>query len=156
MFFKRYKVTKKERNLLARAKKAQEEPVKDLSGNASVLLVEDEEGVALFAKNALVDRGYRVTSFSSAKDALNFVQSEGFKFDVVVTDVVMPEMNGTTFIKEIKKTTSDVKVIFMSGYAEDAFTEEYGSDRDFEFLQKPFSLKELVTRVKEVLEGEYK
>jgi two-component system, cell cycle sensor histidine kinase and response regulator CckA len=73
--------------------------------------------------------------------------------DVVVSDVVMPEMDGPTLLRELRMRQPDIKFIFVSGYAEDAFAKNLPEDARFGFLPKPFSLKQLATVVKEVLEG---
>ena len=129
----------------------QDQLKRDLSGKGVIALVEDEEAVRLFAKSALISKGYDVIEFDSAKNALREIQKDLPRIDLIISDVMMPEMNGPEFISEIHKTHQGIKVIFMSGYGEDAFTEEYGNKRDFHFLPKPFSLKQLVGKVKEVL-----
>jgi two-component system cell cycle sensor histidine kinase/response regulator CckA len=116
-----------------------------------IALIEDEDSVRLFAKNVLVNRGYEVIEFSSAKEAAQNLDSFIHNVDLIVSDVVMPEMSGPALIKEIKKIKPKIKVIFISGYAEEAFDEEFGMDRNFNFIPKPFSLKTLLEKVKEVL-----
>ena len=123
----------------------------DLSGKGLIALVEDEEAVRLFAKSALIIKGYEVIEFASAKMALEAIQKDLPKIDLIISDVMMPEMSGPEFISEIHKNYPSIKVIFISGFGEDAFTEEYGNKRDFNFLPKPFSLKQLVGKVKEVI-----
>ena len=123
----------------------------DLSGKGTIVLVEDEESVRLFAKNVLVSKGYNVIEFPSAKHALESIKEYINLVDLIVSDVVMPEMTGPTMVTEIKKIKPDIKVIFISGFGEEAFTEEYGKERNFNFIAKPFSLKQLVIKVKEVL-----
>ena len=133
--------------------KAQSDAAKDLSGSATVLLVEDEDAVRMGGMRALTSRGYTVHEASSGVEALEiFNQLEG-KIDIVVSDVVMPEMDGPTLLGELRKLQPDIKFIFVSGYAEDAFAKNLPADAKFGFLPKPFSLKQLATVVKEVLEG---
>jgi two-component system cell cycle sensor histidine kinase/response regulator CckA len=130
----------------------QPEAARDLSGSASVLLVEDEDAVRMGGMRALTSRGYTVHEASSGVEALEvFEQLEG-KIDIVVSDVVMPEMDGPTLLGELRKRQPDIKFIFVSGYAEDAFARNLPTDAQFGFLPKPFSLKQLATVVKEVLE----
>ena len=69
--------------------------------------------------------------------------------DLVVSDVIMPEMDGPTLLKELRRTKPDLKFIFMSGYPDDAFKNTLDPDTEFAFLQKPFSLVQLATKVKE-------
>ena len=125
----------------------------DLSGKGTIVLVEDEESVRLFAKNVLVSKGYNVIEFPSAKHALDSIKDYINLVDLIVSDVVIPEMTGPTMVTEIKKIRPEIKVIFISGFGEEAFTEEYGKERNFNFIAKPFSLKQLVLKVKEVLGG---
>lgn len=127
------------------------ESKQDLTGRGVIALVEDEESVRLFAKSVLVSKGYEVLEFESAKKALETIAPDLHRIDLIITDVMMPEMTGPALITEVQKISPEIKVIFISGYGEDAFTEEYGKRRDFHFIPKPFSLKALVAKVKEVL-----
>ncbi|MER9682391.1 response regulator [Mesorhizobium sp. M0184] len=126
---------------------------KDLSGSATVLLVEDEDAVRMGGMRALKSRGYTVHEASSGVEALEVYEALGGKVDVVVSDVVMPEMDGPTLLGELRKRQPDIKFIFVSGYAEDAFAKNLPADAHFGFLPKPFSLKQLATIVKDMLES---
>ncbi|MET3790204.1 cell cycle histidine kinase CckA [Aquamicrobium terrae] len=126
---------------------------KDLSGSATVLLVEDEDAVRMGGVRALTSRGYTVHEASSGVEALELFESLEGRVDIVVSDVVMPEMDGPTLLGELRKRQPDVKFVFVSGYAEDAFAKNLPEDAQFGFLPKPFSLKQLATVVKEVLEA---
>ena len=122
----------------------------DLTGTGCVLLVEDEVDVRQFAVRALRLQGYQVLEASDGLEALEIMNSNQGKVDIVVSDVVMPEMDGPTLFKELRKTNPSMKVIFVSGYPNEAFRESLGSD-DFAFLPKPFSLPQLAAKVKEEL-----
>jgi len=74
--------------------------------------------------------------------------------DILVTDVVMPGMDGPTLIRHVREKFPDLKVVFMSGYAEDSFRQRLDKDMAIHFLAKPFSLQQLATRVKEVLQDQ--
>ncbi|MHA6644594.1 cell cycle histidine kinase CckA [Mesorhizobium sp. A623] len=126
---------------------------KDLSGSATVLLVEDEDAVRMGGMRALTSRGYTVHEASSGVEALEVFAELGGKVDIVVSDVVMPEMDGPTLLVELRKLQPDIKFVFVSGYAEDAFAKNLPADAQFGFLPKPFSLKQLATVVKDVLES---
>ena len=130
------------------------EPAKDLTGSATILLVEDEDAVRAFGSRALISRGYEVHEASSGVEALEVIEEFGDEIDLVVSDVVMPEMDGPTLLRELRKTHPDLKFIFVSGYAEDAFAKNLPPEEQdkFGFLPKPFSLKQLATTVKEMLE----
>ncbi|WP_417693703.1 cell cycle histidine kinase CckA [Roseibium sp.] len=130
---------------------AAKEKAADLTGSASILLVEDEEAVRAFGARALASRGYTVHEAGSGTEALEVMEEVGGKIDLVVSDVVMPEMDGPTLLVELRKTQPDLKIIFVSGYAEDAFEENLPAEEKFFFLPKPFTLKQLATTVKDVL-----
>ena len=125
---------------------------KDLTGKGNILLVEDEDAVRMFASRALKNKGYKIFEASGGDKALQLVEELEGKLDLVISDVVMPQMDGPTLVKKIRETNPDLKVIFISGYAEDAFDKSMGQE-DFNFLPKPFSLKQLAEQVKEVLEN---
>ncbi|MDH3579065.1 MAG: response regulator, partial [Hyphomicrobiales bacterium] len=132
---------------------AGQEKKKDLTGSGTVLLVEDEEAVRSFAVRALASRGYSVLEAATGAEALEIMEEHGGEVDLVVSDVVMPEMDGPTMFRKLRETNSTVKMIFVSGYAEDAFKKNLEGQEDFAFLPKPFSLKQLAEAVKEALEG---
>ncbi len=123
----------------------------DLTGSANILLVEDEEAVRAFAARALASRGYTVHEASSGAEALEVMARTGGSIDLVVSDVVMPELDGPSLLRELRKTRPNLKIIFVSGYAEDAFARNLPDGERFSFLPKPFSLKQLATAVKEAL-----
>jgi len=137
---------------LARAPVRREQP-KDLTGRGTVLLVEDEDAVRSFAARALGQRGYHVLEATTGTEALEVFSSHNGDVDLVVSDVVMPEMDGPTLMKHLRSERPDVKIIFISGYAEDAFRRNLSDKEDFMFLQKPFDLKELAAAVKAALQG---
>lgn len=129
-----------------------EEPL-DLTGNSAVvLLVEDEEAVRRGGKRMLETRGYTVHEAGSGTEALEVMEELEGKVDIVVSDVVMPEMDGPSLLRELRKSYPDLKFIFVSGYAEDAFAKNLPADAKFGFLPKPFSLKQLAIAVREMLD----
>lgn len=126
----------------------------DLTGNATILLVEDEAPVRMFSNHALTNKGYHIIEAENAQQGLAIVKEKGDEINLIISDVIMPGMNGPTMVKEIHKTKPNIKVIFMSGYAQEAFSQTYGVEGDFHFLAKPFTLKELASKVKEVLDDD--
>ena len=124
----------------------------DLTGKGTVLLVEDEEPVRVFASRALQSRGYTVLVAESGEAALRVIEAHDGDLDLVISDVVMPEMDGPTLLKELRKRGIETKIVFISGYAEDAFKRNLEEDEKFAFLPKPFSLKQLAETVKQVLD----
>ncbi len=132
-------------------KEQKKEVSRDLTGSATVLLVEDEDAVRSFAVRALSTRGYRVLEAHSGAHALEVMEEHGVDVDLVISDVVMPEMDGPTLLKHLRKANPTIKIIFISGYAEEAFRNNLDEDETFTFLPKPFSLKKLAAAVKETL-----
>ncbi|EJF76311.1 PAS domain S-box protein [Bartonella sp. DB5-6] len=132
-------------------KEEEQEKNTDLTGSATVLLVEDEDAVRMGGVRALQMRGYTVLEAASGVEALAILEEHKGAIDVIVSDVVMPEMDGPTLLKEARKNYPDIKFIFVSGYAKDAFAKNLPQDAVFGFLSKPFTLKQLALIVKETL-----
>ncbi len=130
----------------------------DLTGYGSILLVEDEDAVRLFGARALRDKGYRVVEARDGQEALNYLESienePENKIDLLITDVVMPVMDGVELVKQVHQKLPDLDIIYISGYAEDSFRKKVGQDTNIHFLPKPFSLKELARKVKDVINGQ--
>ncbi len=114
-----------------------------------VLLVEDEAPVRAFASRALRMRGYTVLEAENAEEALATLEDESLDVDVFVTDVIMPGMDGPSWVSLALKDRPGVKVVFVSGYAEDSFSEQQARIPNSVFLPKPFSLSELTATVQE-------
>jgi two-component system cell cycle sensor histidine kinase/response regulator CckA len=125
-----------------------ETSVSDLTGDEVVLLVEDEAPVRSFASRALKMRGYTVFEAESAEAALDLLKPQDLHIDVIVSDVVMPGMDGPTWVRDARETRPDVKVIFVSGYAEEAFQNSLHGMDDFLFLPKPYTLNELTQAIR--------
>jgi two-component system, cell cycle sensor histidine kinase and response regulator CckA len=120
-------------------------------GSETVLLVEDEEAVRQSASEFLTTCGYTVLQAINGEDALRVVQEYRATIDLMITDVVMPHMGGAKLAGQLASARPDMKVLFVSGYAEST-VQRYGSiDITSNFLQKPFSLKMLSRKVREVL-----
>jgi len=126
---------------------------RDITGQDTILLVEDEEAVRSFAARALKLRGYNVLEASGGEEALDLVRNHTGNIHLVITDVVMPNMDGPTLVRALKRLRPDIHVIFMSGYAEEAFRRNDEKAEDLHFLPKPFGLKQLAAKVKDVLSG---
>ena len=127
---------------------------RDVTGQDTILLVEDEEAVRSFAARALRMRGYNVLEASGGEEALEIVKAGNVDIHLVITDVVMPNMDGPTMVRHVKELKPDLPVIFMSGYAEEAFRRNDQSSEDIHFLPKPFGLKQLAAKVKDVLSSQ--
>jgi two-component system cell cycle sensor histidine kinase/response regulator CckA len=124
----------------------------DLTGQGTILLVEDEDGLRSLNARGLRSRGYSVIEASNGIEAMEALEQENGAVDLVVSDVVMPEMDGPTLLKAMRERNPDLKIIFVSGYAEDAFDKSVlRDDEQFAFLPKPFALSALVEKVKQTM-----
>jgi len=123
----------------------------DLTGQGTILLVEDEDGLRSLNARGLRSRGYTVIEAENGLDALEALAREEGVVDLVVSDVVMPEMDGPTMLTEMRKNNPELRIIFVSGYAEDAFEKSLPQGQQFNFLPKPFTLSQLVAAVKETM-----
>ena len=126
-------------------------PGADLTGHGTILLVEDEEGLRALNARGLTSRGYSVLEAGNGVEAMAVLAKNGGQVDLVVSDVVMPEMDGPTLLKELRQRNPKLKIIFVSGYAEEAFAKSLPQGEQFSFLPKPFTLKQLVGAVKETM-----
>jgi two-component system cell cycle sensor histidine kinase/response regulator CckA len=140
--------------LPARLDPAEPAVIKDLTGHGTIMLVEDDDPVRIFGARALRNKGYKVIEAKSGEAALDLIRNATEKIDLLITDVVMPRMDGPQLAREVREIHSDMKVIFISGYTEDAFRQHLDSDSDIDFLPKPFSLKQLATKVRDVIGAE--
>ena len=131
---------------------AARQPAADLTGRGVILLVEDEEAVRAFASRALSTRGYTVLEAASGREAIALLEERGEPVDLVVSDVVMPEMDGPSLLRELRARDIQARIVFVSGYAEDAFRKNLPEGEAFVFLPKPFSLKQLIEAVKAQME----
>jgi two-component system cell cycle sensor histidine kinase/response regulator CckA len=136
------------------AKDAAAEPPKpraDLTGQGTILLVEDEDGLRSLNARGLRSRGYSVIEAANGVEAMEALEEKNGAVDLVVSDVVMPEMDGPTLLREMRKRNPNLKIIFVSGYAEEAFDKSLPENEQFAFLPKPFALSALVEKVKETM-----
>ncbi|MGJ0503826.1 MAG: cell cycle histidine kinase CckA [Methylocystis sp.] len=143
IFLPRYVPEEKETSAKSDTPKA----AADYTGQGVVLLVEDEDAVRSIGARALSSRGFTVLEAATGMEALEVVDRVDGKIDLIVSDVVMPEMDGPAMFAELRKRGVTAKVIFVSGYAEEAFAKNL-PEGDFGFLAKPFSIKQLIETVK--------
>ncbi|MFZ2160032.1 MAG: PAS domain-containing protein [Bradyrhizobium sp.] len=126
-------------------------PRTDLTGQGTILLVEDEEGLRSLNARGLRSRGYNVIEASNGIEAMEALDEKNGAVDLVVSDVVMPEMDGPTLLREMRIRNPNLKIIFVSGYAEEAFDKSLPENEQFAFLAKPFALSALIAKVKETM-----
>jgi two-component system, cell cycle sensor histidine kinase and response regulator CckA len=123
----------------------------DDTGQGTILLVEDEEGLRGLNARGLVSRGYSVLEAGNGIEAIEVMERHAGTIDLVVSDVVMPEMDGPALLKELRQRRPQLRIIFVSGYAEEAFAKSLPEGGQFEFLPKPFTLKQLIAKVKDTM-----
>jgi two-component system, cell cycle sensor histidine kinase and response regulator CckA len=126
-------------------------PVKDLTGHERILIVEDEDSVRAFSARALRTTGYEVLEADSGEQALEVLDEANYDIDLMISDVVMPEMDGPSLLIKVRERRPDLKVIFVSGYAEESVRQDIADDQSVEFLPKPYSLDQINSKVKDVL-----
>lgn len=125
----------------------------DTIGTGTILLVEDEDPVRLFTARALRTRGYQVLEARSGEAALDLLAGLSEPLDMMITDAVMPGIDGHMLIQRVRETRPQLKIICISGHTDDTLREQLINAGDVAFLPKPFSLKQLASRVREVLDG---
>ena len=123
-----------------------------VNGHETILLVEDERAVRELARTVLADRGYSVIEARSPEEAVRLADDHGSEIHLLLTDVVMPGMSGYDLAKRLKAQLSDLRVLYMSGYAYDVFAEKGALKEESAFLQKPFAPSVLAQRVRETLD----
>ena len=124
-----------------KSRKAEKGKPNELWGSGTVLLVEDEPMVRSVAERALTRHGYEVITADNGEEALEIL-NRGETIDLLISDVVMPGMDGPTMVREARKTRPDLKILFMSGYAEEQLRKSIDIE-NVNFLPKPFSVTEL-------------
>ncbi len=121
-------------------------------GTESVLLVEDDDGVRKITAQMLKRLGYIVTEAENGKDALSIVRKRGTPFDIVLTDFVMPEMNGKKLAEQLNKLFPASNILFMSGYVDDPIASAELAAESNKLLRKPFGLQALALKMREALD----
>ncbi len=122
-----------------------------LSGSESILIVEDDDEVRKFAINALSSLGYRVFEASNGRTALDLIKTKELEVDLIITDLIMPEMNGRELATHISSISADAHIIFVSGYTDDQIAFEGSLEEGINFIQKPYSIQTLAGEIRRVL-----
>lgn len=122
-------------------------------GHETILLVEDEDGVRKLARQALTTQGYVVIEAASGRSAIELVEKRTDRIDLLVTDVIMPDIGGRELVDRLRPKLPGIRVLYMSGYTDDAVVRHGVASAADAFLQKPFSLSSLAKKVRSVLDG---
>ncbi len=121
----------------------------DLAGSGTILFVEDEASVRIIAAKTLRKRGYTVIEACDGEEAYELIEDAETPFDLMISDVVMPGMDGPTLLKKARPQLKQTRIVFISGYAEEEFSELLAEEPDVTFLPKPFTLVQLAEKVKQ-------
>lgn len=124
----------------------------NLRGDETVMVVEDNEAVRKMAVGVLERQGYRVLSAVDGKSCIDLLKAHVGPVDLLLTDVVMPDMNGRELFVAVKPRFPHIKVIYASGYTDNVIAHHGVLDEGIDFIQKPFSVNHLISRIREVLE----
>lgn len=122
-------------------------------GHATILLVEDEPAMLNMTRAMLERRGYKVLAAASPGEALQLAESLPGGIHLLMTDVIMPEMNGRDLAQRLFRLQPGIKCLFMSGYTAEAIVPREMNNPDVGFIQKPFSMKDMVAKIAETLGG---
>ena len=143
-------VHKGEMPSMQRADEREEAKASEWSGGGKLLLVEDEDMVRAVAERALTRAGYTVTTARDGEEGLGQIANGDVEFDLIVSDVVMPVMDGPAMARAIRKVKPKIPILFMSGYAEEQLRNDIDID-NMHFIPKPFSVQQINAKVSEVL-----
>jgi len=125
---------------------------RETAGRETILLAEDEDEVRALTREVLERQGYRVLEASDGLQALRRYEVEGDRIDLVLSDVVMPRMSGRELVDRVRAIRPDMRVLYMSGYTEDAIVRHGVRDASTVLLGKPFAPADLLAKIREVLD----
>jgi CheY-like chemotaxis protein len=131
----------------------QPRPSRKLTGSETILVCEDDDLVRMLVQSILTENGYRVLPASRAQEALELAQSHGGAIDVLLTDVVMPQMSGPELVERLATVRPGLKVLFLSGYSADMIRGR-ALPRDSAFLEKPFDEQSLLESIRSLVDPE--
>lgn len=134
---------------VAKALPPKVKPPSDLAGSGNILFVEDEDSVRIIAAKTLRKRGYTVIEACDGEEAFEIIEDAETPFDLMISDVVMPGMDGPTLLKKARPQLKETRIVFISGYAEEEFSDLLAEEPDVTFLPKPFTLVQLAEKVKQ-------
>ena len=132
---------------------SEDKPVSNLRGSETVLLVEDNEQVRNLAQLILKKQGYNVIVSQNSEEALSLLEAHEGLVDILLTDIVLPGMNGRELYEIAVQSKPQLKVLFMSGHSDDVIAHRGVLDEGIQFIQKPFSVQKLAAKMREVMDG---
>jgi len=135
----------------AKPEEKEQTPVDDLSGSETVLIVEDDDSLRIFAQKILHIYGYRTLTAENGEDALRVCKEHECPIHLLLTDVVMPKMDGKELAERLQPLYPQMKVIYMSGYTDNAIVHHGILTPELNFIQKPFTLEGLARKMRKVL-----
>jgi DNA-binding response OmpR family regulator len=124
-----------------------------ISGTETLLIVENEAAIRNLLQMALQKNGYRVLTAESGREALDLVNAHSGPIHLLITDVMMPDIDGPELVRRLSTLRPDTRTLFMSGYMDDALGEQGALPSNVNFIQKPFSPRTIAQRVREILDG---
>jgi CheY-like chemotaxis protein len=127
---------------------------KALSGSETILLVEDDDGVRDFTASTLDNFGYDIIQAENGQKAIGILQTSQPAVDLLITDIIMPEMNGQELAKRLKKIIPLKRVLFVSGYTFDYLKQDGALEEGINFLQKPYSIHDILSKIREILDSQ--
>ncbi|MBD3266987.1 response regulator, partial [bacterium] len=128
------------------------QPEQDTYGHETILLVEDEQSLLELSQKMLLKRGYRVLSATTPREAITLAEKHAGEIHLLMTDIIMPEMNGRELADYLLTFHPNLKLLFMSGYTADVIAYQGILDQNMHFIQKPFSIRELSKKLRQALE----
>ena len=129
-------------------------PPPEHSGTETLLIVENETAIRNLLQMALRKNGYTVLAAESAREALEIVRGHAGAIDLLITDVVMPDMNGLELVRALATIRPETRTLFMSGYMDDALGDHGVLPSQANFIQKPFSPRVIAQKVRDILDGQ--
>jgi two-component system, cell cycle sensor histidine kinase and response regulator CckA len=124
-----------------------------ISGTETLLIVENEAAIRNLLQMALQKNGYRVLTAESGREALDLINAHSGPIHLLITDVMMPDIDGPELVRRLSTLRPDTRTLFMSGYMDDALGEQGVLPSNVNFIQKPFSPRTIAQRVREILDG---
>jgi len=122
-------------------------------GDETILITEDDDMVRNYVASLLIDQGYKLLEASNAEVALGIVEEQGEEIELLITDVIMPQVNGRDLYEKVSQLYPDMRVLFISGYTNEVIAKHGMLEPDVNFLQKPFSNKQLTEMVRQILDA---